>query len=159
MAPPRASTASLHVAEPYTAFPSRPRLVVDATVVAAELFAEPEAPLAAAALQARALHAPDLIDYELISVALKKIRREQLPREAVTSALELLDGMAIERHRLDMSSVLRLADRYALTAYDAAYLSLAELLGAPLATFDEQLAAAAHEHLAWPPSRGEGDTA
>ena len=159
MAPPRASTASLHVAEPRTSFFSRPRLVVDATVVAAELFAEPEAPLAAAALQARALHAPDLIDYELISVALKKIRREQLPQAAVTSALGLLDGMAIERHQINMSSVLRLADRYALTAYDAAYLSLADLLGAPLATFDERLAAAAREHLAQPPSHGAGDPA
>jgi predicted nucleic acid-binding protein len=156
---PRASTASLHVAEPHAFYSSRPRLVVDATVVAAHLFAEPEAPLAAAALQARALHAPDLIDYELISVALKKIRRERLPQAAVTSALALVDGMAIERHRLDMSSVLRLADRYALTAYDAAYLSLAELLGAPLATFDEQLAAAAREHLAQPPPHGEGDAA
>ena len=65
--------------------------------------------------------------------------------------------MAIERHRLDMSSVLRLADRYALTAYDAACPSLAELLGAPLATFDEQLAAAARELLAQPPPHGEGD--
>ena len=156
---PRAATAWLHVAEPHASYAGRPPLVVDATVIAAHLFAEPEAPLAAATLQARALHAPHLIDYELISVALKKIRSERLSQVAVTGALELLDSLPIERHPLDMSGVLLLAERYALTAYDAAYLRLAELLAAPLATFDLQLAAAARKHLSQPPPAPAGDAA
>ena len=46
-----------------------------------------------------------------------------------------------------------------LTAYDAAYLRLAELLAAPLATFDLQLAAAARKHLSQPPPAPAGDAA
>ena len=42
---------------------------------------------------------------------------------------------------------MALAQRYKLTAYDAAYLWLAERLEAPLATFDAALARAAREHL------------
>jgi predicted nucleic acid-binding protein len=55
--------------------------------------------------------------------------------------------LAIERHAVDPTAVLALAHRYKLTAYDAAYLWLAERLEAPLATFDNLLARAAQEHL------------
>jgi predicted nucleic acid-binding protein len=41
------------------------------------------------------------------------------------------------------SSNLRLAERYQLTLYDAAYLELAQRLGVPLATLDQQLRVAA----------------
>jgi len=40
-----------------------------------------------------------------------------------------------------------LAMRYELSAYDAAYLWLAGVLGAPLATFDRKLGQAAGRHL------------
>lgn len=42
---------------------------------------------------------------------------------------------------------MALAQRYKLTAYDAAYLWLAERLEAPLATFDVALARAARDYL------------
>jgi predicted nucleic acid-binding protein len=41
------------------------------------------------------------------------------------------------------SNTLRLADRFALTLYDAAYLELAQRMCLPLATLDGQLRAAA----------------
>jgi predicted nucleic acid-binding protein len=43
-----------------------------------------------------------------------------------------------------------IAQRYGLTAYDAAYLCVAERLAAPLATVDEKLATAARLHLGTP---------
>ncbi len=43
VAGPRSDMAALIVAEPPSAYARRPRLVVDASVVAAALFAEPEA--------------------------------------------------------------------------------------------------------------------
>jgi predicted nucleic acid-binding protein len=99
-------------------------------------------------LQGRAITAPHLVDYEMTSVALKKLRRERLPDAAVAAALGAYTALAIERHAVDPTAVLTLAQHYTLTAYDAAYLWLAERLEAPLATFDALLARAAQEHLA-----------
>ena len=42
-----------------------------------------------------------------------------------------------------MPAVLQLALRKGITTYDASYLYLADILGLPLATFDERLRAAA----------------
>ncbi|MDH4181181.1 MAG: type II toxin-antitoxin system VapC family toxin [Betaproteobacteria bacterium] len=144
---PRAPS-TLHVAESPAAYARRPRIVADATVLAAALFREAEHREAVALLAGRALAAPHLLDYELANVALKKLRRERLPREAVEDALDAYRSLAIERHGIDPAAVLALSQRYLLTAYDSAYLWLAERLGAPLATFDAQLARAAREHLA-----------
>lgn len=149
---PRAPRPVLQVAEPPAAYARRPRLVVDTTVMAAHVFGEEHQELALATLQARALEAPHLIDYEMASVALKKMRREGRPAAAVLAALGLFAELPLERHAVDPRAVLSLAERYALTAYDAAYLWLAERLQAPLATFDAKLAAAARRYLAGPPA-------
>ncbi len=122
--------------------------MADATVLAAALFGEAEQLQAAAMLQARALCVPHLVDYEITSVALKKIRHEQLDEGAVRLCLEAYAALDLQRHAVAVGPVLALAQRYRLTAYDAAYLWLAEQLQAPLATFDAQLAAAAGKHLA-----------
>lgn len=140
--------ATLHVAEPPAAYARRPRIVADATVLASAVFGEEEQRAAVALLHGRALTAPHLVDYEMTSVALKKLRRERLPDAAVAAALDTYAGFAIERHAVDPAAVLALALRYKLTAYDAAYLWLAEQLQAPLATFDAALARAARDHLA-----------
>lgn len=139
--------ARLRVAEPASAYSRRPRLVADATVLAAALFGEAEQQQAAALLQARALCAPHLVDYEMTNVALKKLRREHLAETAVMACLEAYAALDLERHAVAVPPVLALATRYRLTAYDAAYLWLAEELQAPLATFDDQLATAAQRHL------------
>lgn len=62
----------------------------------------------------------------------------------------LMERLAILPITVDFETVARgwseiptLADRYALTTYDAAYLELAMRIGAPLATFDQELARAA----------------
>ena len=51
-------------------------------------------------------------------------------------------------HRVDIAAQVALAQRYGLSAYDAAYLWLAAELKAPLATYDQKLGAAARLHLA-----------
>ena len=45
--------------------------------------------------------------------------------------------------------MIPLARRYERSAYDAAYLVLAEKLGEPLITGDERLYNAVHAHLDW----------
>jgi predicted nucleic acid-binding protein len=122
--------------------------VTDASVIAAALFGEDGHAEALALLHGRTLHAPHLLDNEIANVGLKKLRRERLAREAIVAALQAYARLPIERHAVDAESVVAIAERHGLTAYDAAYLHVAEQLDAPLATLDEKLAAAALRHLA-----------
>ena len=138
----------LHVAEPRVAYLNRPPLVADASVVAAALFGEAGQAEAFALLRGRSLHAPHLLDYEIASVGLKKLRREAVSSEAVAAALRTYERLHIERHAVDAQGVASIAERHGLTAYDAAYLWVAEQLEAPLATLDERLGNAARTHLA-----------
>lgn len=147
---PAGDGAVLYVTEPASAYARRPRLVVDATVMAAQVFGEATAGVARASVEAWGLNAPHLIDLEMASVGLKKIRREGKAAARVREALEGFAALPVDRHAIDPRAVLDLAQRYALSAYDAAYLWLAERLEAPLATFDAELAEAARRHLAGP---------
>jgi predicted nucleic acid-binding protein len=137
----------LHIAEPRAAYLHRPPLVVDASIVAAALFDEDGRDEAAALLHGRTLHAPHLLDYEIANVGLKKQRRENVAAAALDSAFEAYARLSIERHAVDATAIAAVAARYELTAYDAAYLCVAEALMAPLATLDGKLAAAARAHL------------
>lgn len=62
----------LYVAEPGGRYTRYPPLVVDCSVLAAVLFDEPQREAAALAMAGKELFAPDLIDHEMVSVALKK---------------------------------------------------------------------------------------
>jgi predicted nucleic acid-binding protein len=137
----------LFVAEPPAAYARRPRLVVDASVLAAAVFAEATLEDAVTWMRGRALCAPHLVDYELANVALNKVKRRSIVGAAAYSALDALASLDLERHVIAPVDVLALAVQYGLTAYDAAYLWLAGNLQAPLATFDAALGAAAQKHL------------
>ncbi|HEY3055433.1 MAG TPA: type II toxin-antitoxin system VapC family toxin [Thermoanaerobaculia bacterium] len=86
------------------------------------------------------LHAPHLLDVEVLHV----LRRYNLTREMTDDRAEeaLRNHLAlpIERysHELLAGRIWQL--RRDLTAYDAVYVALAELLGAPLLTTDARLA-------------------
>jgi predicted nucleic acid-binding protein len=116
--------------------------------MAAALFGESTSAESAALLLGRTLHAPHVLDHEIASVALKKLQRERVPAEAVAAALHAYGLLPIERHAIDAETVVSIAQRCGLTAYDAAYLSVAEQLAAPLATLDDKLANAARSYLA-----------
>jgi predicted nucleic acid-binding protein len=143
----RERSRQLQVAEPKGAYANRAPLVADASVMAAALFGESGHAEAIALLHGRSLHAPHLLDLEFTSVGLKKLTRERLPRETVVTALRAYRQLEIERHAVDVESTLSIAERYKLTAYDAAYLCVADQLGAPLATLDGKLAEAARAYL------------
>lgn len=141
------TSARLQIAESAAAYAKRPRLVADASVLVAMLFSEANASEAAAQLSGRVIAAPHLLDLELGSAALHKLKRGDLTAAALSLAMDLYEEIVIERHAVPATEALALALRYNLTTYDAAYLWLAAHLDAPLATFDEQLAAVAREHL------------
>ena len=69
------------------------------------------------------------------------------PRDSVALALADYRAYDIQLHAVDLAAQYELAQRYQISAYDAAYLQLAAELRAPLATFDPKLAAAAQAHL------------
>jgi predicted nucleic acid-binding protein len=85
-------------------------------------------------LYGRTLHAPHLLDCEIASVGLKRRRRDLSSGAAIEAALQTYAQLSIERHAVDAAAVAGIASRYQLTAYDAAYLCVAEKLAAPLAT-------------------------
>lgn len=141
-----APAPAFYVAEPPPAFNVRPPIVVDCSALSAILFDEPARDEALARLVGRSLHAPSLLDHEIVSVALKKGRKEG-PAEAFAQALRDYAASDIDLHPVDLVAQYELATRYGLSAYDAAYLWLAAELRAPLATFDRRLAEAAQAHL------------
>jgi predicted nucleic acid-binding protein len=140
-APPR-----LHLAEPPSAYLVRPSLVVDCSVLSATIFQEETRDVALGMLSGKTLHAPHLLDHEVVSVALKKARLGW-PEPVVARAVADYAQQDIELHRTDVEAQQQLAWHYQLSSYDAAYLWLAAELKAPLATFDAKLAAAAQAHL------------
>ena len=137
---------ALVVAEPPAIYLARSPMVVDCSVLSAVLFEEVMRDQALQRLAGRTLHAPTLIDHELASVAVKK-KRLGWPVESIAAALADYASHALQLHRIDVSVQAALAERYDLSAYDAAYLALAAALMAPLATFDRKLGAAATTHL------------
>lgn len=122
---------------------ARPSAVVDASALAALLFAEPTADEIAARLGDRELLAPALLPYEVASVCLKKIERHPSQREALREALALLPLLDVRKVDVPPDEIVAFAEGEGLTAYDAAYLWLARTLGCELVTLDGALDAAA----------------
>lgn len=91
------------------------------------------------------LHTPAVCDLEVASYLRRRLRQRALSEEAAVDVLTRYLEMPIERvdHRPLLGRVLQLRDR--LSAYDAAYIALAEALEAPLATADSGLASVARD--------------
>jgi predicted nucleic acid-binding protein len=139
----------LHVVEPPPGYLGRPPVVVDCSVLSAVLFDEPTRNEASGVLSGKAMHAPILLDSEVVSVAAKK-KKAGMAEKHVALALADYVIQDIEFHRVDVQAQYELAMRYGISTYDAAYLWVSGLLQAPLATFDAKLAKAARAHLAGP---------
>ena len=117
--------------------------VVDASALAAILFAEPTADATVAEIGEARLVAPALLAFELANVCLTKCRRHPDLRDRLLAAFALRARFAVEEIAIDHGGALDLAAATGLTVYDASYLWLARRLDAPLVTRDKALARAA----------------
>lgn len=93
-----------------------------------------------ARLRREAIHAPYLIEVEALNALRRVVRNEGLSDESATVARSDLASMPVVLypHRPLMERIWEL--RHTLSAYDASYVALAELLPAPLVTCDARLA-------------------
>lgn len=127
-------------------------IVLDASVAAAWVLPDEENSTADAILHrvaAEGAVAPSLIWHELRNILLIAARRERLPSDEIGPSLLRLRRLPIETVDVSASGdpqIIRLASTYGLTAYDAAYLALAEDRDLPLATEDKKLRRACNEH-------------
>jgi len=119
-------------------------IVTDASVILEVLLQSP----AASRIEDRilsnreSLHAPHLIDVEVAQVLRRYVSRGEMYADRAHMALDLFARFPITRYSHEPLVQRIWALRSNLTAYDAAYVALAEGLGATMLTCDERLARA-----------------
>lgn len=118
------------------------KIVVDASAASAIFFGEPESELLERKLRDRTWLAPTLIDYEMGSVYLKKIKMYPQLRPQLDECFQIYEESRVERVEVPVSRVVSTAEKFGLTIYDASYFWLAVQLNLDLVTLDKQLAAA-----------------
>ena len=117
--------------------------VVDASALAAVIFAESKLSIVEPLIVGHRLLAPYLLKSELANVCVKKLCAQPTQRATILGLFSIAWDMPIGFHDIEPREVLTLADRLRLSAYDASYLWLARHLGAELVTLDERLGEAA----------------
>ena len=120
----------------------RADIVVDASVAAKFYFHEDGSDRARTLLTSGALvAAPDLLFLEMASLAATRVRRglesAERGRDAVVSVTDLIDHVAASSDLRVQAFALASEDGF--SAYDGAYLALAERLTAPIVTADKKL--------------------
>jgi predicted nucleic acid-binding protein len=117
--------------------------VVDASAVVELLLRSPRAPALEAWLFGAndPIEAPQLLDLEVTQVLRRLDRDGEMPAGGADQALGVFTAMPIRRHAHTPLLTRIWALRGNLSAYDAAYVALAEALHQPLITRDRRLAA------------------
>ncbi len=117
-------------------------IVLDASAVVELLLGLPKAAFVAERIADPdvSLHAPHLLGVETTQVVRRYVRSNAVSARRGAEALTDLVDLDVVRHEHEplLPRVWELRD--SVTAYDAAYLALAEVLDAPLLTLDARLA-------------------
>jgi predicted nucleic acid-binding protein len=118
-------------------------IVVDASALLELFLRTPRAEVIEERLLAagESLHAPALIDLEVLQVLRRYESRRELSAQRAGEILDLLRVFPLERYTHEALAARIWQLRANLTAYDAAYVALAEGLRAPLVTCDAKMVA------------------
>jgi len=119
-------------------------MIVDSSVLLSAFFPDEAQPQAQALVRehvARREHlkAPDLLPYELTNAVWQAERRGRISRQQVEQILDSMRGLEIELLPVRWAESLPLARQFGRSAYDAAYLTLAQAQNEPLITGDQRL--------------------
>ena len=115
------------------------RLVVDASALGAVFFRETDAERLEKKFLGRSLIAPTLIDYEVGSIYLKKLKTYPKLRQQLQECYRLFSRLALQRIDMEIAPLIALAEQEGLSIYDASYLGLATMMDAELLTLDKKL--------------------
>lgn len=121
-------------------------IVLDASVVVHLLLNTSLSGKVAGAIRSaeQSLHAPQLIDLEVLQVLRRYLLSDQISEERGLHALQDFNDLGIHRHEHQalVGRVWSLRNNF--TAYGAVYVALSEALGATLLTSDAAFADTAH---------------
>ncbi len=87
-----------------------------------------------------AFFTPDLLDVEVVQAFRRFARSGAVPEARATGAVDLLEAIPVERRSAGILVPRMWTLRDNLSAYDAAYIALAEALDCPLLTCDARSA-------------------
>lgn len=130
-------------------------MVVDASVVLRGFFPDEEGHAQAQALirayvqEEVELLAPTLLPYEMTNAVLQAVRRDRISLEQARAILTAFQGLGIPTAGVPWQRALELGRTYDRSAYDGAYLALAQERGSELVTGDRRLYNAVKDHLPW----------
>ncbi len=114
-------------------------IVADASAIIEWLIGGTRGQAVALAFDGKDIHAPAHLDVEVARVTRRLARNSVITPARGRAMLELLAETPIRRIPVAPLLPRVWALRENLTAYDAAYVALAEALGAPLLTFDQKI--------------------
>ena len=88
------------------------------------------------------LHAPELLDLEVLNVLRRYVQAGRIAADRAETAIRRLNELDLRRYRHGPMLPRIWSWRANLSAYDATYVTLAEVLGGPLLTTDARLSRA-----------------
>lgn len=129
-------------------------MIVDASVILSAFFPDEAQDQAQALIRDHVigqvqLAAPTLLLYEVTNAVLQARRRGRISDEQVDDILSSVEGLGIVLEPVTWQQMLPLAVRFDRSAYDAAYLALAEVTEQRLITGDSRMYNAVREQLDW----------